>query len=280
MAIFFNIAASALLGTFIGFIRFYLKQQWYKVRFNSFNLLHKTGLSPGEKALLTSKFPYYRFLGYLLKIEFEKRLLFFIHDKKFIIRSRIISEVTREMQIEIGAIVVQISLGLPALKLMHFNRILIYDDAYYNKITRKMHQGEVNQMGLIVLSWAHFQKGIENPYDGKNLGLHEFAHAIKLENSIENREYDFISGRLLGKLEKLFNQRRADIKNGLTALRPYAGTNLHEFFACGVEWFFEAPRELKDSEPELYKLLCRLLKQDPLFMASQNERITRLLPER
>ncbi|MFZ6013111.1 MAG: zinc-dependent peptidase [Bacteroidota bacterium] len=46
--------------------------------------------------------------------------------------------------------------------------------------------------------------------------------------------------------------------------RPYACTNVHEFFAVSVENFFERPAQFKNELPELYDILTQLLKQDPL----------------
>jgi hypothetical protein len=45
-------------------------------------------------------------------------------------------------------------------------------------------------------------------------------------------------------------------------LRPYAATNLEEFWAVSVECFFEAPIEFKRSIPQLYHKTGAILNQD------------------
>jgi len=45
--------------------------------------------------------------------------------------------------------------------------------------------------------------------------------------------------------------------------RSYAATNIYEFFAIAVEYFFEVPDELKNELPRLYDYMVKLLKQDP-----------------
>ena len=49
-----------------------------------------------------------------------------------------------------------------------------------------------------------------------------------------------------------------------SVLREYAYTNREEFFAVCVEYFFEVPKLLKESKPEIYDLVSEMLNQDTL----------------
>ena len=103
----------------------------------------------------------------------------------------------------IASSAIQLTFGLPKINLKHFERILIYPDEYYSTINKQYHKGEVNpRLKAIVVSWKAFVAGYADPHDGINLGLHEMAHALKLENIIKNGElwlytlfYAFISLR-------------------------------------------------------------------------------------
>jgi Mlc titration factor MtfA (ptsG expression regulator) len=131
-------------------------------------------------------------------------------------------------------------------------------------MTKTNNIGEVNQRGIIVLSWDYFLKGISQPYDGRNVGLHEMSHALKLENAIKNSEYGFLSSLLLGKLHHQAIREMKKIRQGQnTFIRKYAATNQEEFFAVCVEYFFEQPRMFQLQIPELYKVFTQLLRQDP-----------------
>ncbi len=203
------------------------------------------------------------------KVIFEQKVNYFLLTKEFIPRN--IDEVTDEMKALISATAVQLTFGLPDITLKHFDKILIYPNDYYSTINRQYHKGEVNpRYKSIVLSWQHFVEGFANPTDGMNLGLHEMAHALKLENLIQNEEYAFFDRAELEKwqalakaeMSKIKNARLPDGQGGETIYRQYASVNEDEFFAVSIELYFEQPHKLFDYSPELYKTLSNLLRQD------------------
>lgn len=55
--------------------------------------------------------------------------------------------------------------------------------------------------------------------------------------------------------------------------RTYAFHNKMEFFAVAVEHFFETPACFKNDIPELYKIMCQMLNQDPtvIYPAEKNK---------
>ena len=48
--------------------------------------------------------------------------------------------------------------------------------------------------------------------------------------------------------------------------RRYAFENIEEFFAVAVENFFERTQQFHQEQPELYRILVNLFKQDPLTL--------------
>ncbi|CAN5241301.1 zinc-dependent peptidase [soil metagenome] len=216
------------------------------------------------KKILNQYFLYYQKLSPKNKHKFENRILHFNSIKDFIPRQ--IPEVTLEMRVLISACFVQITFGFPNIKLIHFKRILIYPDAYYSTINSRYHKGEVNPAGrLIVLSWKSFVEGYIHPTDSINLGLHEMAHALRLENAIKNNEYRFLDPGLLEKWQIFSKKIIPEIKSGkIDFFRKYAEVNEDEFFAVAIENFFERPQLFKKNLPELYQIIAGLLKQDPL----------------
>ncbi|MDQ3394113.1 MAG: zinc-dependent peptidase [Bacteroidota bacterium] len=214
--------------------------------------------------VLIEHFIYYKRLSSGDKVKFENRVLHFIQIKEFIPRQ--IPKVTVEMKVLIAACCVQLTFGFPSVHLEHFKRILIYPDSYYSTINRTYHKGEVNPRGrLIVLSWKSFVSGYINPTDSINLGLHEMAHALKLENKIQNNEYRFLDPQLLQKWQSLSSDSIKAMKRGeIDFFRKYAEVNEDEFFAVAIENFFEKPAEFKEQLPELYGTMTGLLRQNPL----------------
>ena len=218
------------------------------------------------RAILAENFAYYQRLSPEQQRVFERRAIRFVRQKDFIGRGL---EVTLTMQVLIAAAAVQLTFGLPEIVLRHFKRILIYPDKYYSTITHQYHKGEVNPAAqAIVLSWKNFTEGYASPNDSLNLGLHEMAHALEIENLIDNDEYDFLPPAGWEQWQQQAAEYRSQMNSGQpNFFRAYAATNDQEFFAIAVENFFERSTEFQQMVPELYDTLTLLLRQDPARFA-------------
>lgn len=220
-------------------------------------------IDPLYKASIEKYLPFYRRLNPTEKKTFEKRVQKFINQKQFIPRG--MDRITDEMKALIAGAAIQLTFGYPSIYFAHFRRILVYPDNYYSEISQQYHKGEVNMGGLIVLSWKNFVEGFIDQTDGRNLGLHEMAHALRLENAIRNEEYGFLDDDVLMTWTDLCYREIEKMNNGASDfLRAYATANSQEFFAVAVENFFERPAEFRDWHPGLYDTLAKMLNQDPL----------------
>lgn len=215
-----------------------------------------------QLAVVVRYFQYYGQLPPDGRRRFEHLVASFLNAKEW---RGVGVELKDEMRVMISASAAQLLFGLPDLTLMHFDRILVYDDAYVHHRTGRRHQGEVNpEAGIIRISWAHFLEGYARPGDAHNVGLHEMAHALWFEDIIPNAEDDFLDRRLLERWKVLAQEEIERIRAGKDAVfRTYAGTNQEEFFAVAVEYFFEQPGFFATHRPALYDLLRSLLRQDP-----------------
>ncbi|MGK7389353.1 MAG: zinc-dependent peptidase [Candidatus Cyclobacteriaceae bacterium M2_1C_046] len=222
-------------------------------------------LHPAYRHILKKNFKYYNLLSPGDQKIFERKLRSFIASKQFIPRQ--FPKITDEMKVLVSASAVQLTFGLPQVYLRHFRKIVIYLDTYYSQINKRYHKGEVNPAyGIIVLSWKNFVEGYADASDSLNVGIHEMAHALHLENVIINGEHSFLDRDLLKLWEELVNAEIEEYgRTGRTEFfREYAFTDEHEFFAVAVENFFEKPRLFKEQKPDLYFTLAALLNQDPL----------------
>ncbi|WP_425389933.1 zinc-dependent peptidase [Ekhidna sp.] len=236
------------------------------------NRYHKTGsvfpaffLNAKHKAFLQTNFEFYQKLPPKSKKIFERRVALFISSKKFIPRQ--MEHITWEMKVLISASAIQLTFGFPKVNLSWFRYILVYPESFYSQTNKQQHKGEVNPRAKsIVLSWKDFVEGYLEP-DGRNLGLHEMAHALRLENRIMNEDYNFLNHEILEEWEARAKHTMKEIKDGVeTFFRKYGATNNEEFFAVAVENFFERPIEFNSKHPKTYRTLCRLLRQDPLLL--------------
>lgn len=206
---------------------------------------------------------YYHQLSEPERALYLKRAWYFYREKEFLARG--LDEVSFHMRVVIASYAAQITFGFDDVRLRHFKTIIVYPRSYQSTITNQWHKGETHKEGAIVFSWKDLKEGHESPKDGVNLALHEFAHALRLENGIDNEEYRFLSEPHLQRFDQLAAMERTRIKQGThVLLRDYAATDNHEFFAVCIENFFERPGFFKDESPEIYQLLVHVLQQDVL----------------
>lgn len=243
---------------------------WVKRRLKKYLILRN--LDDIYKPFLAQNFVFYNSLNAKDRLLFEKRVQKFIDIKQFIARG--VREVTPEMKAMIAGCAVQLTFGYPEVFFNHFWRILIYSDSYYSTITHKYHKGEVNIGGIIVLSWKSFKEGFANPTDGRNLGLHEMAHALRLINIVDNDEYDFYDREIMKEFENEAHNEISKLRRTpeeASMFRNYFVTNMDEFFSICVECFFERPADLRNQNPRLNDLLRKILKIDPIIIYSSSE---------
>ena len=150
--------------------------------------------------------------------------------------------------------------------------ILVYPDAFRGQAADDDAYdgptfGEAWSRGPVVLSWRHVRHGGEDPADGLNVVLHEFAHQL-----------DALSGDLEGTppLPHDALQRWRDVaeraylrlvdqteQGAVTLLDQYGATNRAEFFAVATECFFERPGAMSRQHPDLYDLFSEFYRLDP-----------------
>jgi len=227
-------------------------------------VVNRVKLKDDDITILEQNFPYYSRLSDRHKKEFRNKLEKILTLKKFIGRAGLI--VSSEMKLLIGATMVMVTFGWSNLRLKHFDKILLYPNSYYSTISKEYHRGEVNpKLGIIVLSWSCFLEGLNTTNDGFCLGIHEVAHALKLENQIRsNGESDFFNPGVYASFQKLAYREILGINSGeTTVFRVSGGLNYDEFFAVALETFFEKPHEFYAHNPALYNILVQLMRQNP-----------------
>jgi Mlc titration factor MtfA (ptsG expression regulator) len=131
-----------------------------------------------------------------------------------------------------------------------------------------------SQLRALVLAWDAVLSGAQDPSDGWNVVLHEFAHQLDFENRTADgtpalgSHRDYVEwARVMS--EELNALRRADQAGVATLLDTYGAQNPTEFFAVATEVFFERPRALRALHPELYAEMSRFIQQDPVTFSAE-----------
>lgn len=209
--------------------------------------------------VLLLEFPYFK------KINEEKRQLlcnrtkYFIDGTDFIGRKDM--KLTSRVKILISACSQQLTLALPRhFDYKHFDKVFVYPEKYFSTHSQRYHTGEMNTAGAIVLSWEDFYKGISIDDNSRNVGLHEFAHALDFMCMAEME----VDETFATSLEKFKALASVYLKNqpDKPLFRSYATTNISEFFAVATEYYFEGAAEFVSKEPELFELLRKTFRQN------------------
>ena len=185
-------------------------------------------------------------------------------------------QLTEEMKVVISAQASLMLLGVNDWYFDNVKTILVYPKAFRRETGDGMVEGqsqhragEAWQGGPIILSWKDSLRGGRNEDDGQNVVIHEFAHAL-----------DGLDGEMGGSVmfddpqdstawrnvvaEEYADLCRAKEMGRRTLLDHYGATNEAEFFAVATETFFEQPRELCREHQELFALLKKYYRLDPV----------------
>ena len=200
-----------------------------------------------------------------MKLLYEDRVIQFIRAKQFVAKGD--HTITAEKKLLIADSAIKLTFGLQNFLYEQFEEIIIFKGEFYSEFSHLKEKGETNPRGAIVFSWKDIVEGDIKEDDGINLGLHEFAHALMVQN-LGYQGYDdeyFLNN--ISYFEDFYNNKEviADIREH-HLFREYAFTNKMEFFAICCEQFFEVPNRLKSGLPTLYKLLRIMLNQDPMVL--------------
>lgn len=210
--------------------------------------------------LLTDKFPYYNQLPTAQKDNFVRRVVCFMRSKKFNFQSM---PDNQDISYLISASAIQLTFGLNDFMLEHFTTIHILSNEYQHFAYATPFQGHTSD-GEIYFSWPHFVHGYSAGNDKHNLGLHEMAHALTWQCFYSGGTGDRHFRNTFAAYSRVGRPLFARMQEGeRNILGDYAATNYDEFWATSVEVFFEQPHQLKAELPELYEVMCKLLKQFP-----------------
>lgn len=209
---------------------------------------------------LERDFLYYRGLSEQGKSLFIHRLVNFKNRKRF--KGMEGLRVTEEMKNLVSASAIQLTFGLEDYLIRSHDDIYLYPDSFFYQGMKQKMKGGATKDGKILLSWKDLKEGYAIPDDRYNLGLHEMAHALKM-NVFSGKTFDRQFANYFQGWRKVVRKDFEKLNNGeSTFLREYGAQNMHEFFAVCIEHFFEVPYKMKKEMPELYKSLCVLLNQD------------------
>jgi len=225
-------------------------------------------LDPRLLSLLRAHMPLYDRLPLDLQQRLQGLVNVFLNDKNFFGSAGL--EITDEMRLAVAGNACVLLLSRDDPRFPGSRTIILYPDTFVaHQATMDgnvVHEGpsarhgESWRRGPVILSWADVLRGINNPDDGHNVVIHEFAHKLDEENGpvdglpVLQQPADYAEwARVMTKEFAGLYQRVQRNRN--RALDAYGSTSPPEFFAVASETFFERGKRLQSRLPQLYKLL-------------------------
>ncbi|MBI1830140.1 MAG: zinc-dependent peptidase [Planctomycetes bacterium] len=188
-------------------------------------------------------------------------------------------ELTDEIRVTVAALAAVLILGLEDFYFDNVQTILVYPDEYVVQQERALEGGvtmeeesdrlgEAHYRGPVIVSWNEIRENAREPGSGSNLVFHEFAHQLDMLNGEPDGTPELPTDELAQRwsviMDKEFRRlQKAQRRGEYTLLDQYGASEPAEFFAVGVECFFDSPRAMQREYPELYQLFGDYFRQDP-----------------
>jgi Mlc titration factor MtfA (ptsG expression regulator) len=116
--------------------------------------------------------------------------------------------------------------------------------------------------GVMILSKPALLSGFDVTTDKDNVGIHEFAHLVDGADGAIDGIPPGVPPEVTRAWIEWVGKELAEPPENRSHIKRYAYTNEAEYFAVLVEYFFEAPDILKRKNPELYRMLAKMFRQD------------------
>jgi hypothetical protein len=277
-----NILTLLLLGLIGLFLIFTLGKPLF--RYYRRKQLRSSPFPPKWEGILNRNVALYRYLPDSLKKELQSHIQVFLGEKTFEGCEGL--KITDEIRVTIAAQACILLLNRKPTYYPKLYTILVYPGAYVaKKVTvigmehteeMTVRAGESWTRGEVVLAWDDVRQEALDLAFGHNVVLHEFAHQLDQEDGSANgapilekrssyRTWAMVLSKEYQDLQRTALAGRKDIMDA------YGATDPAEFFAVATETFFERPKQMKLTHPELYNELESYYGLDPLKWFENND---------
>jgi Mlc titration factor MtfA (ptsG expression regulator) len=125
--------------------------------------------------------------------------------------------------------------------------------------------GRATHRGPIVIAWDSAKRDARHPERGRDVVIHEFAHALDMIDGVLDGTPPLPEGDIPSRWARTFGAELRALRRGGTGgvFRTYASTSAAELFAVASEAFFCRPVRLEEERPAVYDLLRTFYRQDP-----------------
>ena len=225
-------------------------------------------LTERQRKIISSSIGLYHWVPEELHEAWEERILTFVDSFSFFSMDG--KRVTDERKLLVAAEACLLIVKRRLSDYRHLKRINLWK----NKIGGTDHAGGTATKEEVNLSWRYLMRNIENPRDGQNLILHEFAHVIDFADDgiaqsipVSPHSSDYDDWKRL--VDEEHAQLMAVYESGKNyAIRAYGGYesmqgDKPEIFSCATSAFFERCSRLRRETPRIHSMLKKFYGVDP-----------------
>ena len=248
----------------------FIKKWWHN------RIIKRSRLTDAQWAQAFSRLPLLDRLTEEERSRLRRLAILFVYKKSFSGAHGLV--VTEEM-----ALVIALQACLPILNLgiewySGWVEIIVYPGGFAPKRTvtdefgvvhhvNDAISGEAWQRGPVVLSWDATANA--GALDGENLVIHEFAHKLDMLTGAANGfppiHADMDVAEWTNTFTLAFEDFQANTVAGIdTGIDRYGASSPAEFIAVLSEEFFERPQVIHARYPQVYDLLRKFYRQDPM----------------
>ncbi|WP_375444725.1 zinc-dependent peptidase [uncultured Fibrella sp.] len=227
-------------------------------------------LDPDHVTLLAQNVPYYQSLPDDRKESFANRVSQFL--AKVTIEG-VDTEVDELDKVLIASSAIIPIFAFDGWEYPNLTTVLLYpgtfNESYETKGEDLAIMGQVGEGGALQSTMALSRPALRNGFavetSKENTGIHEFVHLLdKVDGAIDGTPAYMIPKEYLQPWIRQIHRTINEIKASKSDINPYGITNEAEFFAVVSEYFFKRPDLLQAKHPELFTLLERIFRQNPL----------------
>jgi Mlc titration factor MtfA (ptsG expression regulator) len=246
----------------------------------------KAEFPPEFRRIVRDEVPLSRYLEAADREKLEALVRVFLAEKSFEGAGGL--ELTDEMRVAIAARACLLILKRKRLDdpiYPDLDSIIVYPSTYRVRQARQeghvvvegeeLRLGESWQRGMVVLSWDSVQSGSQNPNDGHDVVLHEFAHQLDAEDGGMDGAPDLGESERYRAWAEVLGHEYAELRSRVehhrrSSIDAYGAVSPPEFFAVVTEAFFEKPLTLARRHPELYAVLSDYFELDPAELVQKD----------
>ena len=231
--------------------------------------LRKQPFPAAWEVILQHEVPFFQALDESEQKRFREEIRIFLNEKRI---TGIKTSVDDTVRVLVAASAIIPIFGFPGWEWDQISEVLIYPTTF-NEQYEIGHVGDRDVLGMVgrgamnrmmILSKPELLQGFRAAQDGKNVGIHEFAHLLdKSDGAVDGVPSVALPWSVVTPWLKLVHKEMENIRAGHSDINPYGLKNEGEFFAVVSEYFFENPDKMKRKHPELYAMLERVFHQDP-----------------